>query len=162
MMRNVFSWAMLMAVVLTAGLTSCSSDDDDESGVSVSESQIVGLWEADVANSYIVFNGQRFNLDEEDFDGVNDRVRFSADHAFASYEWRNSQWVEDTYNRGTWSLSGSTLTLTFSYDEDVKSAVVTQISANRLVLRTSDEEYDEDSDRTIRFDVYEAYKRVAE
>ena len=149
---------MMTATILALGTVSCSSDDD---AVSVSEEQVVGLWEEDPDSYYIEYNGKKEKVPASEVDGAGGRAEFRADHTYSVYDvdYRTGKYVEDTYDRGTWSLSGNELTIKFDHDGDVSKATIKAISSSAMTLRITDEEEDDDG-RTISYYVYTTMKRV--
>ena len=96
--------ALLLAVVLCTGFTSCK-DDDDEDGGNLSSS-IIGSWE------YRDVEGTDYGIETYTFyaDG-----KFELIYEGGSY----SSGSQYTWNEGgTYTLSGSTLTLTCTYSSD--------------------------------------------
>ena len=96
--------ALLLAVVLCTGFTSCK-DDDDEDGGNLSSS-IIGSWEyRDVEGTDYGIETYTFYADGE-FELIYEGGSYSSG---SQYTWNEG---------GTYTLSGSTLTLTCTYSSD--------------------------------------------
>ena len=96
--------ALLLAVVLCTGFTSCK-DDDDEDGGNLNSS-IIGSWEyRDVEGTDYAIETYTFYADGK-FELIYEGGSYSSG---SQYTWNEG---------GTYTLSGSTLTLTCTYSSD--------------------------------------------
>ena len=123
-------WSMLVCLMaFSAGLTSCSDDDED-----VNPSLLVGKWEI-VSNEgyYYDPDGQRYDYNEP---GYGETVEFFEDGT-----------VNFDGDTGRWSVSGNRLTLSV-YGESA-SAEITKLTNTELVFEASGR--DEDGDWFDRF-----------
>ena len=127
MKKQSLSWlALLLAVVLSVGFSSCDKDDDDENS---SGGSIVGYWEfREVDDAGYVVEAYRFYADGT----------YDMEGSEVSYSGYSDSWGEN----GVYSLSGRTLTLVCHESSDgYVSGPLTytvKIDGNKLTLTDED------------------------
>lgn len=132
-MKKYITFALMAIISFT--IVSCSSDDN---GVSISDNQLVGLWELTKMESYIEYKGKRQQVDEE-FEHI--REQFNSDHTYIEYEYNSytKQWERSSDHKTTWTLAGNKLKLIIDRDE-VITATITTFTKNTLELTVTEKE----------------------
>lgn len=138
----------LMAIISFA-IISCSSDDN---GVSISDNQLVGVWELTKMETYIEYKGQRQQADEE-FEYI--REQFNSDHTYIEYEYNSytKQWERNSNHKMTWSLAGNKLKLIIDRDE-VITATITTFTKNTLELTITEK------DGAVTYEEHMTFKKI--
>ena len=97
-MKKLYSTIMLLAMMVAAlCLTACGGNDEDDGGGN--SETLVGKWKC----TYVDY-GSWASYDEDSGTSVGDLIYFNADHTYHTVAAH-----DDDY--GTWSLSGSYLTI---------------------------------------------------
>lgn len=131
-MKKYFSYLMVaFFAAMSFTLTSCSDDDDDN------QSSIVGTWSWGESSEEQIY------------------WQFQANGRLVELYVENGK---PEYDYGTWSLSGSKLTVTWKYggETDVTIYSVSSMTSDRLVLKG--ERGNEDSLRKVSDSVMSSYK----
>lgn len=120
-MKRIFSAMMMLAMVFAAfSFISCSSDDDNNNGVT-----IIGAWEC-VSVEHGLLEGQ--------YDGIvaNDVIKFNPDNKYTISGQINDE--------GTWSMDGNKLKLQSSIINSIPvTFFVDQLDSKNLILRITDD-----------------------
>lgn len=114
MKKIVFNWlAMLLAVVVCAGVASCKDDDEDDGGKV--GGTIVGTWRNDFSSGYVL-------------------MTFRGDGTGVEYEYDAADGMLDS-EPFTWAQSGNTIIIR---DEDEDTEIYENVSISSTTLKWTD------------------------
>jgi len=154
MTKNYWKMLSLMLVALLSfGFVSCGDDDKDDGGsVSVSASQLYGLWEG--YSVTISYQGQSYTQKLDDPTDAQ-RLEVLKDNTYKTHKYRNSEWIVDEV--GTWELKGNKLTAT---DDKGKQHTITiyNVTSDTFTYEPDERELDDEAPEGTKYRC--TYKRV--
>lgn len=152
MTKNYWKMLSLMLVALLSfGFISCGDDDDDGGSVSVSASQLYGLWEG-----YSVTISYQGRSVTQKFDPTDaQRLEVLKDNIYKTYKYRNDEWIVDEV--GTWELKGNKLIAT---DDKGKQHTITiyNVTSDSFTYEPDERASDDEAPEGTKYRI--TYKRV--
>ena len=126
--KSFYLFAMMMAVVLCVGFTSCSSSDDDDLGSSVDLSNLVGTWEG-------VSEEARYEDGKVIISDMKSYLHFNANGTVDRYEY-NTTTGEWEITNGIYKFDGKIIAMAAIDDIDyVYKNEVVSLTQSELILK---------------------------
>ncbi len=136
---STFCLMMILSLFCTLSLSSCSDDDDEPGGssVSASDANLVGFWH--ISSIKFVDEEETWT---EDFDDQRYYIRLTLkeDHTYSEVTHIAADGDEEEYNNtetGTWEVTGSKLILTESNGYFYSEWEIKTLTTSSLVLYQS-------------------------
>ncbi len=138
------------AAALFAAISFSACSDDDETNLPVTPASIAGTWQLVHSQGWEIYDGEKetWSEDYSDEDGWYWTISFDTNNSYVETEYDNGM-VYDT-NNGTYSISGSTITLNDFYEPTIQE--IKKLTESELIwtCKYADEEHSGEDTETYK------------